>query len=173
MADGRTKGVKQSQGSDAVFSDKGKPRHLVEKVWEREAVRALPAIKTRFNLSGLRSVTGQGRRHFSKRLAIPALLYMPDSLTFYPGTTLEISLGGIRVSVPYTGNTKEFLVGSLMSVAFTLPGSGKSTTMQCVVRHARLGPGRVLIIGASFLITLDFGNFLSLQDYFARRRGGR
>src|SRR5208337_1774431 len=135
---------------------KGEPRHVVEEVWEKEAVRAFPAIKTRFNLSELRSVPGLRRRHFSKCIAVPALLYMPDSLTFYTGTTLEISLGGIRVSVPHRGHKKEFLVGSLISVVFTLPGNRKPTTMQCVVRHARSGSGGVLTIGASFLITLDF-----------------
>ena len=171
-ADGRTKRIKHSQGTGAAFSKKREPRHAVQEVWEKQDVRAFPAVKTRFNFSELRSVPGQRRRHFSKWIAVPVLLHMPESLTLYTGTTLELSLGGMRVSVPHRGIKKEFLVGSLISAVFTLPGSRKPTTMQCVVRHARLSSGGDLIIRASFLITLDFGSFLSIQDYFVRGTSG-
>jgi hypothetical protein len=172
-ADGRTKRIKHPQGNGAAFSDKGEARHVVEEVWEKKDIRALPATKTRFHLSESRSVPGQRRRHFSKSIAVPALLYMSDSLTLYTGTTLEISLGGIRVSVPHMRNKKDFLVGSLISVVFTLPGGRNPTTMQCVVHHARLRSSGDLIIEASFLITFDFGSFLNLQDYLMRGTGER
>jgi len=97
------------------------------------------------------------RRHPRKRISAPALVTSPDGVV-HSGTVNDMSLGGIRLSLP-----REFQceTGSELVVVFTLPESTRPLTVRCVLRHVRSN-GQTSI-GASFVDT-DFQSYRVLQD---------
>jgi hypothetical protein len=96
---------------------------------------------------GTKPVAEERRRYPRKVIAAPALVRDSDGAV-YGGMVNDVSLGGLRVSVP---EDHEWQTGqdSRLSVVFALPESDRPLTMQCVPRHVRLD-GRKSI-GASFV----------------------
>jgi len=115
----------------------------------------------------LRSLQGEKRRFPRKKIAAPALIRdaRPDQTTPLPGIVLDISLGGLQISVPdtYQIEVKEEGENARISIVFTLPEVKKSLIMQCVPQHVARAEGE-MTIGASFADT-DFISYQTLQNY--------
>ena len=115
----------------------------------------------------LRSLQGEKRRFPRKKIAAPALIRdaSSDQTTPLPGVVLDISLGGLQISVPdtYQVDVKEDGENTRISIVFTLPEVKKSLTVQCVPQHVSRADGETTI-GGSFADT-DFISYQTLQNY--------
>lgn len=100
------------------------------------------------------------RRHPRKRLPTPALVTGPDG-TVHAGMVHDVSLGGLRVTVPQ-GFCEEATEELKISIVFTLPQSEKPLTMQCRQRYVR-SDGQT-DIGVAF-VDADFQSYQALQNY--------
>jgi hypothetical protein len=96
---------------------------------------------------GTGAVEEEKRHHPRKKIAVPALVRTPDG-TVHGGMVNDVSLGGLRVSVPedYEYRLSE---DSTISIVFALPESDRPLTMQCVPRHVRADGEKS--IGVSFI----------------------
>jgi hypothetical protein len=115
----------------------------------------------------LKNLQGEKRRFPRKKISAPALIRElgSDQKTPLPGVVLDISLGGLRVSVPDTCQVEvdEDKKNASISIVFTLPEIKKSLIMQCVPQHVIRSDGETTI-GASFADT-DFTSYQTLQNY--------
>jgi hypothetical protein len=115
----------------------------------------------------LRSIQGEKRRFPRKKIAAPALIREvgSDQTPPLPGVVLDISLGGLQISVPdtYHIEIEEDKRNARISIVFTLPEVKKSLIMQCVPEHVVRSDGETTI-GASFADT-DFISYQTLQNY--------
>ncbi len=116
----------------------------------------------------LGSLQGEKRRFPRKEIAAPALIReasVEQSMPPLPGVVLDISLGGLRISVPHTYQIefKEEGRNERISIIFTLPAVKKSLVMQCVPQHVVRADGETTV-GASFADT-DFVSYQALQSY--------
>ena len=107
------------------------------------------------------------RRYPRKKVAVPALVSQlhPDDSTAQAGMVLDVSLGGLQISVPinYQYEIQEDTKNSRISIIFTLPESKRPISMQCVPQHVYRSNGETSI-GASFTDT-DFVSYQTLQSY--------
>ena len=103
---------------------------------------------------------GEKRRYSRKKTSAPALVSGLDG-TVYAGIVHDMSLGGIHLSAPQDFPC-ELREDFRISVVFTLPGSERPLTMQCIPRHMRSGVQTS--IGASFVDT-DFQSYQTLQSH--------
>jgi hypothetical protein len=115
----------------------------------------------------LKNLQGEKRRFPRKKIAAPALIRDAgsDQATPLPGVVLDISLGGLQISVPdsYQVEVREDSKNASISIVFTLPEVKKSLSMQCVPQHVLRADGETTI-GASFADT-DFSSYQVLQNY--------
>jgi hypothetical protein len=115
----------------------------------------------------LKNIQGEKRRFPRKKIAAPALIreFGSDQATPLPGVVLDISLGGLQISVPdtYEVEIEEDKKNARISIVFTLPEVKKSLSMQCVPQHVVRSNGETTI-GASFADT-DFMSYQTLQNY--------
>jgi len=102
------------------------------------------------------------RRYPRKKITAPALVSGSDGV-MHGGMVSDVSLGGLRVSVP---EDYEWQIGedSRISVVFALPESDRPLTMHCVPRHVR-SDGRKSV-GASFIHERCEG-YEALSDHLA------
>ena len=84
---------------------------------------------------GTEVVKEERRRYPRKSIAVPALVSGPDGAV-YGGMVNDVSLGGLRVSVP-EDHECQIGEGFRISVVFAVPESDRPLTMQCVPRHVR------------------------------------
>jgi hypothetical protein len=107
------------------------------------------------------------RRHERKQVAAPALVKSPGSDKVQAGIVLDVSLGGIRISVAGTFQceTEEEKEPARMSITFTLPEAKKALTVLCVPKHIFSYEDRTTI-GACFT-DADLATFQGLHDYLA------
>ena len=115
----------------------------------------------------LRNLQGEKRRFPRRKIAAPALIHGvgSDQTSPFPGVVLDISLGGLQISVPedYQIEMKEDEKNARISIIFTLPEAKKSLIMQCVPQHV-VRSNNETTIGASFADT-DFVSYQTLQNY--------
>lgn len=107
-----------------------------------------------------KSVEREKRRYPRKKISAPALVRGTDG-TVHAGMLHDVSLGGIRISVP-RGFQCEVEEASPISVVFTLPGGERALTVECLPRHVHTN-GQTLI-GASFIDT-DFQSYQAIQSH--------
>lgn len=114
----------------------------------------------------LRVPREEKRRHARKKISAPALI-MPtnDDKQVQAGVVLDISLGGIQISMPngYEWGIQEDKERSRISVVFTLPDRKKPVTVQCMPKRV-LPSDDATMIGACFT-DADFASYQALQDY--------
>jgi hypothetical protein len=105
------------------------------------------------------------RRHERRQVAAPALVTCPGSDRIQAGIVLDVSLGGIRISVAGTFECRmrEDEEPATISITFTLPETKKALTVLCVPKHILPYEDRTTI-GACFT-DADFATFQGLQDY--------
>ena len=101
------------------------------------------------------------RRHYPRKTtSVPALVRGLDGAV-HAGTIHDISLDGIRISLP-PGFQSKGGEESPISVVFTLPGSERALTVECLPRH--IHPNGQTTMGASFIYT-DFQSYQTLQGH--------
>jgi hypothetical protein len=93
------------------------------------------------------NVSEEKRLHQRKKISMPALVSGPNG-DVHGGTVNDISLGGLRVTVP-PDHACSLEGDSPLSIVFALPESDKPLTMRCVPRYVR-SDGRKSI-GVSFI----------------------
>ncbi len=108
----------------------------------------------------LKNVDGEKRLYPRKKISIPALVRGLDG-TVHAGMLQDISLDGIRISVPQ-GFQCEAGEESAISVIFTLSEGERALTVDCLARHTHSN-GQTTI-GASFIFT-DFQSYQTLQGH--------
>jgi hypothetical protein len=112
-------------------------------------------------------VKEEKRRYPRKTVTVPALVRElgSDDKTVQAGIVLDISLGGLQISIPndYQYDIREDRETSRISIIFTLPDSKRPLTMQCIPKcvHPTDSETRV---GLSFVDT-DFASHQALQNY--------
>ena len=110
--------------------------------------------------------TEEKRRYLRKAVGAPALVkgLTPDSSKFTVGTVVDLSLGGLQISVPETCmlEVEEDKENSKLTVIFTLPETRKPITVQCMPQHVYHTEGETNI-GASFCDS-DFASYQAIQD---------
>jgi c-di-GMP-binding flagellar brake protein YcgR len=115
----------------------------------------------------LQSPEKEQRRFLRKRVNIPVVVRDPDTETsqLLAGTILDISLGGMRVSLS-NGYAEEISIsgqGDEFEALFTLPNEKRPISIKC-------RPHRVITntddkqLGASF-VDSDFSSYRTLQSY--------
>jgi hypothetical protein len=121
-------------------------------------------LKTGIAIDGI----GKERRRFlRKKVSLPAFIDAADSRKreFEAGTVLDISMGGIRFSVP-KGTKFEAQNGSNdseFSVLFILPEESKPVRIKCRTMQI-YDESQVLQIGAAFM-DADFNSYRALHNY--------
>jgi hypothetical protein len=107
------------------------------------------------------------RRYPRSKVAFPALVHEfgLNDKTVHAGMVLDLSLGGLKMSIPdgYRYKQREDMKTSGVSIVFAMPGSDRPLDMLCVPRHMYLSGG-VTIMGVSFMET-DFTGLQTLQNY--------
>jgi len=121
-------------------------------------------LKTAQELNGI----GQERRRYQrKKVSLPAFIMSTNcpEKEFEPGTVLDISMGGIRFSVPKgtkldvqaEGNDSEF------SVIFILPNESRPVKVKCRTMQA-CDDMDTFQVGA-VLLDADFNSYQALHNY--------
>lgn len=112
----------------------------------------------------LRHIQEDKRRYPRKKVSVPALVNATANAP-QAGIVLDISLGGLQISVPssYQLEIKEDKENSRISIIFALPEIKKPLSVQCVPQHVVRSNGETTI-GASFADT-DFPSYQALQNY--------
>lgn len=121
-------------------------------------------LKTVRELNGI----GQERRRYKrKKVSLPAFIMSARSLEkeFEPGTVLDISMGGIRFSVPKekklvmqtAGDDPEF------SVIFILPHESRPVNIKCRSMQTYDEPDTFQV--GAVLLDADFNSYQALNNY--------
>ncbi len=115
-----------------------------------------------------KKVEGEKRRHPRKAVSLPALVGgcgLEDKALLQTALVVDISLGGLQISIPSTYKFKKQGDGdaSRMTITFALPESKKPLSIQCVPQRVfRSDQGTK--IGAS-LVDTDVEMYQTLQNY--------
>ena len=144
-------------------------RKPLEKI-ARENRRSLSAIIEHalhdyLKLRGNLAEGTEKRRHPRKEVSLPAFISLTGSEGPYPGIILDLSLGGVKLSVPSDSSIeiKEDGQKTHINILFTLPKEKTPVAMTC-------NPSRVeringdIEVGATFA-DCDFTNYQKLQNY--------
>jgi hypothetical protein len=115
----------------------------------------------------LKVIGTERRRHDRKKVFVPALICKSnqDKKDFETGIILDISLDGLRISVP-KGTQLEIKsegASSTIKVIFTLPNATQSLRMRCQAQWASDAVSEVNI-GAT-IVDSDFNSYRTLQNY--------
>jgi hypothetical protein len=103
------------------------------------------------------------RRHTRREVSLPAFVSKVNSDTPQPGIILDLSLSGLRLSVPsdwgmdITEDTKS------LKILFTLPKENRPLSLTCAPCRTREENGE-LEVGAAFC-DCDLPNYQRLQNY--------
>ena len=113
-------------------------------------------------------VSGTERRRYDRRkISVPALIreFNQDKKDFEAGAILDISLYGMRISVP-KGTQLEIRTegaSSTIEVTFTLPNATQPLRMKCQLQRTIDAISEVNI-GAT-IVDSDFNSYRTLQHY--------
>ena len=106
------------------------------------------------------------RRHSRKEVSLPAFISTEGSQKKpYPGIILDISLGGLRLSVPSDSSIeiKEDGQTVYLNILFTLPKEKSAVAMTCKSNRMKHINGDIEV-GATFA-DCDFTNYQKVQNY--------
>jgi hypothetical protein len=136
---------------------------------QRRSVSSLIEGILSSRLKGRMAIPGeQERRRFPrKKVNITARIegLNPGDAAIHEGAIVDLSLSGVRLSVPDSLNFKlmEDRTGRPLSMVFTLPQREKTLGFQCMPKYAQ-NKGTETHIGASFT-NADFTSYQTLQDF--------
>jgi len=111
------------------------------------------------------------RRYPRKQVTLPAYVEVSKgSVTQHGAVILDLSLGGMRLSVPKECVSKIYEKGekSHFETSFTLPSENKPVRLVCKPERVVPSNGNVYV-GASF-VDADFTAYQRLQQYLAQGR---
>ncbi|MDD5244383.1 MAG: PilZ domain-containing protein [Syntrophorhabdaceae bacterium] len=114
----------------------------------------------------LQSLKKERRRYPRKPVSFPTFVYKSGSeeQALQPGTIVDISLGGIRILIPYEAKVDEAAnIGTL----FTLPNEKIPLKMHCAVNRVIPAEENIKEVGASF-VDSDFASYQKLQNYLVQ-----
>jgi hypothetical protein len=114
----------------------------------------------------LQSLKQERRRYPRKPVSFPTFVYKSGSeeQALQPGTIVDISLGGIRILIPYEAKVDEAAnIGTL----FTLPNEKIPLKMHCAVNRVIPAEENIKEVGASF-VDSDFASYQKLQNYLVQ-----
>jgi hypothetical protein len=114
----------------------------------------------------LQSLKQERRRYPRKPVSFPTFVYKSGSeeQALQPGTIVDISLGGIRILIPYDAKVDEAAnIGTL----FTLPNEKIPLKMHCAVNRVIPAEENIKEVGASF-VDSDFASYQKLQNYLVQ-----
>jgi hypothetical protein len=107
------------------------------------------------------------RRYPRKAVSMPALIRRngADEKTLQAGIILDVSLGGLQISIPnyYHYDIRKDGETSRISIVFTLPDGKIPLTMHCVPKRVQPSDSETRV-GLSFVDT-DFASHQALQNY--------
>ncbi|HYA14630.1 MAG TPA: response regulator [Syntrophales bacterium] len=109
----------------------------------------------------------QEKRHYPrKKVTLSALISTTESndkALLQTGLVLDISLGGVRISMPGSCKIEENRKRCNISITFTLPNSEAPVTIECLPRYV-LHSNSETYIGTS-LVDSDVESYKTLQKY--------
>ena len=107
------------------------------------------------------------RQYNRKQVSLPALIMDPDADTqeFKAGKVLDISLGGLRLSIPRGVNLEISTdnEGKEFHVIFTLPEATQALNLRCRSQRV-VDKDSDTHVGAAF-VNSDFQSYQALQQY--------
>ena len=105
------------------------------------------------------------RRHSRKEVSLPAFISTEGSKNPYPGIIVDISLGGLRLSLPKESRIDVQEEGQTvyLNILFTLPKEKSAVAMTCKSNRMKHINGDIEV-GATFA-DCDFTNYQKLQNY--------
>ena len=114
----------------------------------------------------LQSLKKERRRYPRKPVSFPTFVYKSGSeeQALQPGTIVDISLGGIRILIPYDAKVDET---ANMGTLFTLPNEKVPLKMHCAVNRVIPAEENIKEVGASF-VDSDFASYQKLQNYLVQ-----
>lgn len=114
----------------------------------------------------LQSLKKERRRYPRKPVSFPTFVYKSGSeeQALQPGTIVDISLGGIRILIPYDAKVDET---ANMGTLFTLPNEKIPLKMHCAVNRVIPAEENIKEVGASF-VDSDFASYQKLQNYLVQ-----
>jgi PAS domain S-box-containing protein len=115
-----------------------------------------------------KKIEGEKRHYPRKKVSFSALVSTSDSdnkASLQTGLVLDISLGGVQISIPGAHNfeTGENRKTCNISITFTLPNSKVPVTIECLPQYV-LSSNSATYIGAS-LVDTDIESHKALQQY--------
>lgn len=115
----------------------------------------------------LQSFEKEKRRFMRKEVSIPVVVRDPntDARALQAGRIMDISLGGIRISLPndFDGEIAVNSHDNELEAIFTLPNEKRPISIKCKP-HRFVSAGVENQIGASF-VDSDFSSYKTLQSY--------
>ncbi len=113
--------------------------------------------------TGGRNSKGERRNYARKEVSLPAFIYKRDSKdsTLQTGIIFDLSLGGLRVSIP---QEYEAVQNTEFDTIFTIPTEKTPIKMKCTVKRILEGTDNTKEVGADF-VDGDFGGYQKLHKY--------
>ena len=143
-------------------------RNSLEKVAEGERRSLSSVIETvLFNFLkdkiGIRNSKNERRNYPRKEASLPAFIYKRDSKesTLQTGIIFDISLGGLRVSIPQDYEAEQ---NTEFDTIFTIPTEKTPIKMKCTVKRILEGAENTKEVGANF-VDGDFPGYQKLHRY--------
>jgi len=107
------------------------------------------------------------RRFNRKEVSIPVVIRDPaeEARMLQAGIILDISLGGLRISLPedFVGKAAVASQGNEFEAIFTLPNEKRPISIKCKAKRT-VSTDNVKQMGASF-VDSDFSSYKTLQSY--------
>ena len=148
-------------------------RGSLEKIAEEERKTVSSVIETiLYNTlkekKALPAISKEKRKYARKKLAIPALINEIGAETreFSQGTILDISLGGIRMSIPRGAKCEISTDNETneLNIVFALPYESRPVNVKCRPQRIADAAEDSIQVGASF-VDSDFQSYQTLQRY--------
>ncbi len=106
------------------------------------------------------------RRHPRRPVTIPAIVLLPGSREFFSGMILDVSYGGLKISLPKGAQVETQEDGSVhLDVHFPLPGERLPVGVRCRTERVE-NADETTDVGASFS-DCKFDEYLRLTNYLS------
>ena len=167
-----SKGSNMEKESTLYFKTSLEVKSILETIAEKEHQNVssiMESIVCKYLQSnrGFQVISQNQRRSDRKKVNLTAFIGKPRSQSqdFVKGNILDISLGGIRFSVP-KGTEMEILADDKTTeynVVFTIPDTPWQTKVNCRFKRV-MEFGEAVQVGAAF-VNADFMTYAQLQKY--------
>ena len=117
------------------------------------------------NKAGTKCSLTERRRYLRKDVSLPAFVYQSDAResTLQTGTVSDISLGGLRLSIPQGYDVQQ---EAEFDTIFTVPNEKVPVKMRCTIKRIINDGETTKELGAAF-INGDFPSYQRLHQYLS------